>query len=477
MKSVRVRFAPSPTGRLHIGNARTAILNWLFARHSKGQFVLRIEDTDAERSSRESEESILNDLKWLGLDWDEGPDVSGPVGPYRQSERLEIYRQYLEQLKSSRKAYPCFCSEEELQQHREAALARGENPHYDRRCLQLSETERTRRLQAGDQAVWRFHVRDGEVSWEDLVKGRLEFQSEQFGDFVLVRADGVPTYNFAVTVDDGLMQITHVVRGDDHVSNTPRQLLIYEALGWTPPHFAHIPMILGPDRARLSKRHGATSVAEFRERGYLPEALVNFLSLLSWSSESGDEILPVERLIAEFSFERVNKSPAIFDITKFNWMNGHYIRNLELADLLQLAEPYLREAGIDVGDRARLTEILRLVRDAVDSLAELPEQVRPFYRDEVVLTDGEAIAVASRDASQKIYWAFLRYLQNYDTLEADTFRTIMKQVQKETGIMGKELWVPIRVALTGKLHGPDLPAVAAILGRERCEQFVKNLTD
>lgn len=476
-ESVRLRFAPSPTGHLHIGNARTAILNWIYARQSGGKFILRIEDTDVERSTRESERTILVDLRWLGLDWDEGPDVGGQYGPYRQSDRLKVYQEQLALLRESGRAYPCFCTEDEIEKKRTAAIERGDNPHYDRKCLHLSQQERDKLIWSGRKPVWRFHVQAGEIAWNDLVKERLAFDNENFGDFVIMRSDGRPTYNFAAAVDDALMGITHVIRGDDHVSNTPKQILIYEAMGWSPPEFCHIPMILGADRSRLSKRHGATSVYDLRTRGYLAEALINFLSLLSWSSKSGDEILSVERLVEEFDFGRMNKSAAIFDTTKFNWMNAHYIRSMAVERLVEMAVPYFDKEGIDVSDRNKLRKVLLLIRDSVETLSQIPALAVPFYQEMVHPTDAEAIALSSKDSSQKVYWAFSRYLQNYDAIDSQTFRSIMKQVQNETGIMGKDLWMPVRIALTGKIHGPDLPLVAEILGKEKCEKFVKNLID
>ncbi len=477
MASVRVRFAPSPTGHLHIGNARTAILNWIFAKKTGGEFILRIEDTDIERSTEVSEQSIFDDLRWLGLDWQEGPEVGGELGPYRQSERLKIYKQQLDILKSKKLAYPCFCSEEELEKKRKAAKVKGENLYYDRKCLNLSEQEKSDLEKAGCKPVWRFQVSPGEIQWQEPVKGTLTFDGSNFGDFVIMRSDGIPTYNFAAVVDDALMKITHVIRGDDHVSNTPKQILLYQALGFEPPQFVHIPMILGPDRTRLSKRHGAASVGEFKEKGYLPEALVNFLSLLSWSSQSEEELLSIERLISEFDFSRMSKSPAIFDTVKLNWMNSHYIRDLEIAALIDLATPFLESAGIDPSDRDKLENVLSLIKDSIEYFSQIPELVKPFYQDNIQFTDGQAIALYSKDISQKIYWAFLRYLQNYDHLDAGAFIAIMKQVQKETGIMGKNLWAPIRVALTGQLHGPELPKTAEILGKEKCEEFIKGLVD
>lgn len=475
--AVRVRFAPSPTGHLHIGNARTAILNWIFARKHNGVFVLRIEDTDAERSTDASEQSILEDLRWLGLNWDEGPEEGGEFGPYRQSQRLPLYQSYLNVLRESGQIYPCYCTDVELEAKRQAALQRGENPRYDQRCLSLSAPEIEAFEAEGRRPVWRLRARRGEIKWDDLLKGEISFDSEYFGDFVIMRPDGTPVYNFAAAVDDGLMKITHVIRGDDHVSNTPKQILLYEALGWPIPKFCHIPMILGPDRTRLSKRHGATSVEELRSKGYLPKALVNFLSLLSWSSESGEEVLSLERLIDEFDIFRMSKSPAVFDLVKLNWMNGVYIREMELTELVQAAQPFLHNYPFEISDKEKLMGALALVREGVETLSQLPEALEPFFRPQIQLADGEAIEISAKDSSQKIYWAFLRALQNYDNFDSGTFRLIMKQVQKETGMMGKDLWVPIRVALTGKVHGPDLPASAEILGKEKCEKFIRALVD
>ena len=477
MASVRVRFAPSPTGHLHIGNARTAILNWFFAKKSGGTFILRIEDMDIERSTKASEQSIFEDLKWLGLDWQEGPKVDGDFGPYRQSERLEIYRKHLDILKNKGLAYPCFCAEEELDEKRKAAKARGENLYYDRKCLNLSDKEKSDSEKAGRKPVWRFYVSPGEIKWEEPVKGSLVVDGGDFGDFVIMRSDGIPTGNIAGVVDDALMQLSHVIRGDDHVSNTPKPILLYQAFDFGLPQFVHIPMILGPDRTRLSKRHGATSVREFNEKGYLPEALINFLSLLSWSSESEEELLSIERLISEFDFRRMSKSPAVFDTVKLNWMNGHYIRDLQQDELIDLATPFLESAGIDLTDREKLENVFSLMKDSVEHLSQIPELAKPFYQDSIQLTNAQAIALYSKDTSQKIYWAFLRYLQNYDHLDAGAFIVIMKQVQKETGVMGKDLWAPIRVALTGQMHGPELPKTAAILGKEKCERFIRGLVD
>ena len=476
-ENVRVRFAPSPTGHLHIGNARAAILNWLFARHSDGAFILRIEDTDAERSTQESERSIFEDLRWLNLNWDEGPEVGGAFGPYRQSERLEIYQKYAEQLLISGQAYYCFCTEAELESERERALARGEQPRYSGRCRTLTPEQREEKRRQGLAPAIRFRAPEQAVSFLDLVRGEMVFPPNNFGDFVLLRSGGLPTYNFAAVIDDHLMEISHVIRGDDHVTNTPRQKMIYQGLGWAVPQFCHIPMILGEDRSRLSKRHGATSLDQFAGKGYLPHALVNFLSLLSWSSPSGDEILTRERLIEEISFERLNKSPAVFDLTKLNWMNGVYLRQLHADELFEACLPFLRKAHQPLPDHDTLKQLLVIVQDGLEYLEQAVEKTQFLFVERVHLTDGAAIAMSQSEAAEKVYWSFLRQLNNYDALTPEAFRQIMKTVNKETGVMGKELWMPIRVALTGALHGPELPPIAALLGKEKVRKRIAHIVE
>lgn len=471
----RVRFAPSPTGHLHIGNARTAILNWLFARHGNGTFILRIEDTDEERSTRESEESILQDLRWLGLNWVEGPEAGGNFGPYRQSERLPIYHEHSDRLLKEGKAYLCYCTPEELEARRTAMLEAGQAPKYDGRCRYLSTDQRQTYEREGRLPAVRFITPEKEIKFGDLVKGDVTFPPESQGDFVLLRSDGLPTYNFACVVDDHLMEISHVIRGDDHVSNTPKQILLYEAFGWRPPQFAHIPMILGPDRQRLSKRHGATSVDAYANKGYLPAALINFLSLLSWSSESGEEILHLERLVREFDLSRVTHAAAIFDVAKLNWMNGVYIRTLPVDSLVDAVLPYLQKAGYKLPARSVLSAMVALVKDGLEYLEQIIEKLEMFFVETPSFTNGEARELVQREASQKIFWSFLRALDDFDELDANNFRKMMKQVQAETGVMGRELWMPIRAALTGQLHGPELPMVAQIFGREKCRRLLQEV--
>src|SRR5215813_10125613 len=343
---MRVRFAPSPTGQLHVGNARTALFNWLLARGQRGTFILRIEDTDAERSTRESETAIIRDLRWLGLDWDEGPDVDGPHGPYRQSERLHLYASYAAELLAADKAYHCFCSTAQLEAERQEALATGRPAHYAGTCRRLSKAQAAARMAAGERPAIRFRVpHEHDVVFTDAVRGEVRFQSEVIGDPVIVRADGHPAYNYAVVVDDALMEITHVIRGEDHISNTPRQLLLYEALGWSPPAFGHVSMVLGPDHSKLSKRHGATSVSEFRERGYLPEALANYLALLGWSPGDGEELIPLDEMAKRFRIDDVGKSAGVFDPEKLAWVNRHYLKAASDDRLARLAVPFLGTQG------------------------------------------------------------------------------------------------------------------------------------
>jgi len=472
-QTVRTRFAPSPTGHLHIGNARTAIMNWLAARHFNGQFILRIEDTDRERSTQASEITILEDMRWLGLDWDEGPDKEGVYGPYRQSERLHLYHETMDTLINNGDAYPCYCTAEELEARRQDQLKRGEQPHYDGRCRQLSLQEKTAFEQQGRKPSIRFHVSTESVAFPDLVKGEIAFQREALGDFVIVRPDGMPMYNFACVVDDHHMAITHVIRGDDHVSNTPRQILIYQAMKWPVPEFAHIPMILGKDRNRLAKRHGATSVSQFQEMGYLPEALINFLSLLSWSSESGDELLSREQLIDEFNFEKVSRAPSVFDTEKLDWMNGVYIREkTELSRLAELALPYFLKAGYPVQHAEEVLPIIRVLQSKMEKLSEIEDKARIFFQ-ETVVPEKEAAEMLGTTESQSVFRAFLSETDNMSEWNAQTFLAVMKQVQQESGIKGKNLWMPVRVALTGQVHGPELGPVTEILGLEKCRQFIR----
>jgi glutamyl-tRNA synthetase len=461
---VRLRFAPSPTGQLHVGNARTALYNWLLARHQGGTFILRIEDTDRERSTATSEHSILEDLRWLGLDWDEGPDVGGAAGPYRQSERMRLYEGHADGLLVEGRAYRCFCSPERLEVDRQSALAAGRAPKYSGRCRHLSEEEVRARLAAGETAVVRFQVPDGrDVTFADAVRGPVTVSTDQIGDPVLLRSDGSPAYNFAVVVDDALMGVTTVVRGEDHIPNTPRQVLLYEAFGWTPPVFAHLPLVLGPDHAPLSKRHGATSVVEFRNKGYLPEALVNYLALVGWSPGGGDELLPLDEMARRFSLEGVSHSAGVFDVEKLAWANRHYLKAADRVRLSQLSLPYLRESGYVTGTDARavewVTSILPMATDAVDRLDQVPGRLRQIFTFDPsgALSRDDIRAEFASDGARAVVTALAADLETSPPLvDRELFRGAAQRVRAASGQKGKALFHPIRVALTGEAEGPEL---------------------
>jgi glutamyl-tRNA synthetase len=470
--SMRLRFAPSPTGHLHVGNARTALFNWLLARGGGGTFVLRIEDTDAGRSTRESEAGILEDLRWLELAWDEGPDRGGPCGPYRQSERLAVYRHHAERLLGAGRAYRCFCTAEELEHDRRKALAEGAVPKYAGRCRALTPEQVARRLAAGEAAAIRFLIAPGpDVSFVDHVRGLVTFHRAQLGDPVILRSDGRPAYNFAVVVDDALMGITHVIRGEDHVSNTPRQVLLYEALGFPPPEFAHLALVLGPDHAPLSKRHGATSVAEFRARGYLPEALVNYLALLGWSPGEGDELLPLDELARRFSIDAVGRSAGVFDPDKLAWANRHYMKAAPSRRLAGLLEPFLAEAGVVAGldERGReyiASALVPMVAGAVDRLDQAAARVSFLFEFDAPTT--LQMPKVHEEFAQPQARAVVRALAGElagapRLLDRQAFRDLAARVKDRTGQKGPALFHPVRVALTGQRMGPELDlAVPAI---------------
>src|SRR4051812_9640733 len=439
---MRLRFAPSPTGQLHVGNARTALFNWLLARGSGGTFVLRIEDTDIERSTREAEDAILRDLRWLGLDWDEGPDTGGPCGPYRQSERLHLFTSYAQELLTAEAAYYCFCSVAQLEANRQAAVAAGRPSMYPGTCRSLSVEQANARIAAGERPAIRFRVPERrDVVFTDLVRGDVRFSGDVIGDPVIVRADGHPAYNFAVVVDDALMEITHVVRGEDHISNTPRQLLLYEAMGFTPPAFAHLALVLGPDHSPLSKRHGATSVAEFRGKGYLPEALVNYLALIGWSPRhgapagDGDELMSIDEMARRFSLDAVGHSAGVFDEEKLAWVNRHYLKAADPAHIARLAVPYFVEAGGAVSPTAGglefLASAMSMATASVDRLNQIPGRLALLFEYDVskAMDDAGIRQEISAPAARAVVSALAEELAAAPRLDRDRFRAVANQVK------------------------------------------------
>jgi nondiscriminating glutamyl-tRNA synthetase len=507
---VRVRFAPSPTGHLHVGNARTALFSWLFARHHGGTMVLRIEDTDVERSEARFEDQLIADLKWLGIDWDEGPDAGGAFGPYRQSDRIEIYREHAERLLEARKAYLCFCTEADLQKEREKAQAEHRQPIYSGKCRAVDLAEAKRRRENGEPCAIRLQIPERPIRFHDIVHGNVEFSNEVVSDPIILRSNGMPVYNYVVVIDDALMKISHVIRGDDHLSNTPKQVALYEALGWPVPEFAHLSTILGADRERLSKRHGATSIANFREMGVLPEALVNYLALLGWAPSGGTrEIFSIEELIKEFSLERVTPSPAVFDMEKLYWLNRHYIKHTSPERIEKLALPcYTRMISDELAQRvggAGMIEypwpptvvkwfggVTQLLAPSVDRLDQLPERAAPIFN-----YDPKA-ALAAPDNAEVLAWpntdaVLARFLSKIledesaraKSLTPEQFKKIVNEVKAETGAKGKELFHPIRIVITGSHSGPEFDKLIPILEegsrlplprhvlsvRERAEEF------
>jgi glutamyl-tRNA synthetase/nondiscriminating glutamyl-tRNA synthetase len=466
---MRLRFAPSPTGQLHVGNARTALFNWLLARGEGGTFILRIEDTDRERSTAESERAILADLRWMGLDWSEGIDVGGDRGPYRQSERLHIYRAHTVELMAKGYAYRCFCSEAQLEADRRAALAAGRPPQYVGRCRGIARDEGRRRAEHGERAVIRFRVPEGrDVVFNDVVRGEVRFSTDVIGDPVLVRSDGVPAYNYAVVIDDALMEVTHVIRGEDHISNTPRQILLYEAFGWAPPLFAHVSLVMGPDHSPLSKRHGATSVQEFRERGYLPEALTNYLALIGWSPGEGEELLPSDEMARRFRLSEVGHSAGVFDVEKLAWVNRHYLKLAAPERLARLSLPYLQQAGWiadpSTGEFEYLAKVVPLAAASVDRLEQVPARLRFLFEYDAARALAEPRIRAEAEASRSVITALAVELDASGPLvDRDTFRAMAARVRERTGQKGRALFHPIRLALTGETEGLELDlAVPAI---------------
>jgi glutamyl-tRNA synthetase len=469
---VRVRFAPSPTGYLHVGGARTALFNWLYARRHGGTFILRIEDTDAERSSWEMVTGIVDGMRWLGLDWDEGPDIGGPHAPYFQSERIEQYREAAERLVRDGRAYYCYCSPGELQQKRQAAEAASGGWVYDRTCLRLGPEEIARREAAGVPRAVRFKVPDGGTAFADLVRGDIRFDNANIEDFVILRSDRQPTYHLSVVVDDVSMEITHVVRGDDHISNTPKQVLLYGAFGREAPAFAHVPLIMGPDRKRLSKRHGATSVMEYARLGYLPEALVNFLALLGWSPGSDEEVFTRDELVARFTLEGISGGNAVFNPEKLDWFNQQHLARLPVHEVAARVRPLLEAAGLwDEtlnGSRAQwFGRLLQLLKPRVRKLDQMVDEARPFLEEKPPRDEAAAAKHLADPGLKAPIEALVQGLTPLELFEPAGIEQVVRQTAESCGIKAGTLIHATRVAVTGRAVSPGLFETLELLGRDR----------
>ena len=472
-KKLKVRFAPSPTGPFHIGGARSALFNWLVARHADGTFLVRIEDTDLKRSTKESEENIKDSLKWLGMNWDEGIDVGGPHGPYRQTERLDLYKKEVQRLLDEGKAYYCYCSAEELEKSRKAQLDAGKTPIYDEHCRHLTEEEKAKYEAEGRKPVVRLKVRkDGVFAFDDMVRGHVEFQAAGVGDFIIMKSDGIPVYNFAVVIDDAFMEVTHVIRAEEHLSNTPRQLAIYEALGYKPPKFGHISLILGEDHKTMSKRHGATSVTEYRNMGYLPEAVVNYLALLGWTPKGEQEIFTEEELIKQFSMKRVSSNDAVFDINKLNWINFQYMKKLDADQLYDLIFPFLVKAGyveesVTEEKKDWLKKVIWFMKDHIYFAGQAAEELKFFFEDMPALTDEAILSIMKAETSGKLLKAFIEDLKALPSFDQDAIKKCFNACMKAQGIKGKAAYEPTRIALTGVTQGPGMFEMMELFGREK----------
>lgn len=474
---VRVRFAPSPTGFVHIGSLRTALFNFLFARHHNGKNILRIEDTDQTRKVEGAVDNLIKNLGLLGIEFDEGPVQGGDLGPYYQSQRLDIYKKYCEELVSKGAAYYAFDTPEELDEMRKLQQLEGRQTMYDRRARDLSSDEVKNNLKSGKPFVIRLKVPlNEEIRFDDLIKGTIKIETNNIDDQILMKSDGFPTYHLANVVDDHLMNITHIIRGEEWVTSVPKHILIYRALGWEVPKMAHVPLILNRDKSKLSKRQGDVAVEDYLKKGYLKEALINFIALLGWNPGEGEEeeFFNMDELIKRFTLEKVQSSGAVFNIDKLNWMNNSYIKNYDIDKLTELAVPYFENSGMDISDIPRLKKILSAIRVYLNKLDEIPEQIKIFTRDEIILDNENLREILETDSSRKVFKALAEKFGTLDEINAENYKVTLAEVQSETGIKGKQLFKPLRIALTGSENGPELPAIAEILGKDKVIKFLKN---
>lgn len=471
MSEIRVRFAPSPTGFLHIGNARTALFNWLYAKAINGKLILRIEDTDQERSTKEAVDMAIKSLKWLGIDWDEGPEIGGDYGPYFQSERLDIYKKYTEKLMEEGKAYYCFCTSEELEKKSNMQRTLNQPIIYDGKCRDIPLEEAKRRAANGDPAKIRFRVPKNQIiTFDDFVRGVVKTNSDEIGDIIIVRENGFPTYNYAVVIDDMLMKISHIIRGEDHISNTPKQILIYEALGAEIPKFAHTSSILGNDRKKLSKRHGAATLMEYKDEGYLPQAMRNFLALLGWTHPEAMETMIDDDMIKAFKLDRFSKSPAIFDTLKLRHLNAWHIKNTNLDEITELFIPYLVNGGFlkenyteDEHNWAK--KLVSVIRHNCAVLSDIVKYVPVFFENDFELND-EMKEIVNKEESKKLLQFIKNEIENTDEITDEYMKALIKKAQKETGLKGPNLYHPIRYVLTGSSAGSELSHICELLGKK-----------
>ncbi|MDD3631402.1 MAG: glutamate--tRNA ligase [Atribacterota bacterium] len=469
-KKLRVRFAPSPTGYLHIGGARTALFNWLYARHYNGSFILRIEDTDRMRSTPEAVKAILDGMKWLGLDWDEGPEKGGEYGPYFQTERLDLYREFVDKLLEIGAAYYCYCSAEELAGRRKKQFADGKPAIYDRKCLNLSEAEKRQLEKEGKKPAIRLKMPDRKIVVHDLIKGRMEFDSKLLSDFVIEKSDGIPTYNFAVVIDDILMDISLVMRGDDHISNTPKQIVIYQALDIAIPEFAHIPMIMGPDNTRLSKRHGATSVMEYQRMGFLPEAVLNYIAHLGWSSGTNQEIFSIKELIENFTLDKISNHSAIFDMEKLNWFNNEYLKRLSDEKYVEMLIPFLKDAGyielpLSEEKERWLRKVASLMKSRVRNFKQFLEYGDYFFIEGFTVEDN-AVKILEQNRVRGILEHLVKRLKEIKDWKEENIESEVREMANQLNLKGKQIIHPTRVSLSGKTIGPGLFSLMEALGKE-----------
>ena len=482
MKEVRLRFAPSPTGFLHIGGLRTALYNYLFARNKGGKFILRIEDTDRTRFVQGAIENLIDSLKWAGITYDEGVFVEdgkivqkGEYGPYIQSQRLDIYKKYVDQLIENGYAYYCFCSKDRLDHLREEQRIKGQVPKYDGLCREIPLDEAKKRIASGEEYVVRLKLpHNKDITFNDLVRGKVTINTNEIDDQVLMKSDGFPTYHMAVVVDDHLMGITHVVRGEEWLSSTPKHVFLYQALGWESPEYVHLPTVLNKDRKKLSKRQGDVSVEDFKERGYLPEGIINYLALVGWSPEDGDEIMNMDELVSKFDFDRVGKSGGIFDTDELNWVNAHYIRQYAIEKLAELSIPYVVDSGLLKESYIRenfewYKVLIDTIKEAIDKLEDIPKHIGFLFGD-LKITEDAAMEEINKEHVPDLLKTFIEVVNSHDEISLEVANGLMKEVQKKSGVKGKNLYMPVRAAISGNVHGPEMLNIIYLLGKDKLVQ-------